>query len=122
MATASASVAISHDSTVAVNRTPANLLNAPQVRGLPEVLGAVVDDAHQSRAGRHRRIPVGVHDAGQFLGGDSGDVLEGELVHRVVVAGQQVRGRLHLGHVVGTVSVTGVVAREVQSEPVHPAV
>ena len=39
------------------------------------MLGAVVDDADQSRAGGHRRIPVPVDDARQVLGGDTGDEL-----------------------------------------------
>src|SRR6516162_8113316 len=123
IATAKATVVTSHDTTVPANRTPRNLLqDAPQVGGLAEVLGAVVDDAHQPRAGRHGRVPVGVDDPGQLVGGHAGDVFEAQLVHRVVVAGQQIGGRLHLRHVVGTVPVAGVIARQVQPEPVHPAV
>ena len=56
-------------------------------------------------AGRHRR-----------------DVLQRHLVHAVVVAGQQVGRRAHLADVVRAVAVTGVVAREVEAEPVDPAV
>src|SRR6516162_10550943 len=121
--TAKATVVTSHDTTVPANRTPRNLLqDSPQVGGLAEVLGTVVDDAHQPRAGRHGRVPVGVHDPGQLLGGHAGDVLKGQLVHRVVVAGQQVGGCLHLRHLVGVVPVPGVVARQIQPEPVHPPV
>ena len=32
------------------------------------MLGGVVDDAHQPRAGGDRRIPVGVDDSGEFFG------------------------------------------------------
>src|ERR1700739_4484279 len=122
IATASATVVARPNTKVATDRTPANLLNPPQVGGLAEVLGAVVDDAHQPRAGRHRRVPVGVHDPGQLVGGHAGDVLEGQLVHRAVVAGQQVDGRLYLRDLVRAVPVAGVAARQVQPEPVHPAV
>ena len=41
------------------------------------MLGGVVDDAHQPRAGGDRRIPVGVDDSGEFFGGDPCDVLCG---------------------------------------------
>src|ERR1700758_5798607 len=111
IATATATVVASHNTTLemaAANRTPSNLLcDAPQVGGLPGVLGAVVDDAHQSRAGGHRRVPVGVHDAAQLVGRHAGDVLEGELVHRVVVTGQQLCGCVHLRHLGGAVPGTG---------------
>src|ERR1700758_2368244 len=77
IAMASATVVASHNAILemaAANRTPSNLLcDAPQVGGLPEVLSAVVDDAHQSRAGRHRRVPVGVHYAAQLVGRHAGD-------------------------------------------------
>src|SRR6516225_1543950 len=118
IATANATVVTSHNTALdsaAANRTLQNLLcDSPQVGGLAEVLGAVVDDAHQPRAGRHGRVPVGVHDPGQLVGGHAGDVFEAQLVHRVVVAGEQIGGRLHLRHVVGTVPVAGVIARQVQ--------
>src|ERR1700761_7283760 len=122
IATASATVAASHNTTVSADRTGDNLLNAPQVSGLPEMLGAVVDDAHDSRTGRHRRIPILVHDAAQLVGGHAGDILQAQLVHGVVVAGQQVRGGAHLRHLVGAVPEAGVVARQVEVEAVHPAV
>ena len=56
------------------------------------MLRAVVDDAHQAGAGGHRRVPTGVHHPRQLVCGHAGDVLEGEFVHRVVIAGQQVGG------------------------------
>src|SRR5205807_1999746 len=87
-----------------------------------EVLGAVVDDAHQSRAGGYGRVPVGVHDAGQLGGCHARDVGQRELVHFVVVAGQQLGGCVHLRDLVGAVPVAGVVARQVETEPVDPAV
>src|SRR5947209_12223262 len=121
-ATASATVVASHDTTVTANRTRANLLNSPHVRGLPQVLGAVVDDAHQARASRHRRVPVGVHHPGQLVGRHAGDVFEGELMHRVVVAGEQLGGRVDLPDLVGAVPVARVVAGQVQGETVHPSV
>ena len=65
------------------------------------MLGAVVDDADDAGAGGHRRIPVAVDDALQVLGGDAGDELQRQLVDRVVVAGQQIGRRLHLGDLVG---------------------
>ncbi len=94
----------------------------PADRPLAEVLRTVVDDADQPGAGCHRWIPVGIHDAGQLVARHAGDVLEAELVHGVVVAGQQDGRGPHLCHLFGAMAVAGVVARQVQPEPVHPAV
>ncbi len=73
-----------------------------------------------SRAGGHRRIPVGVDDTGEFVGGHRRHVLERQPMHGAVVAGQQIGRCAHLGHVLRAVPVTGVIARQVQPEPVHP--
>src|SRR5271156_336770 len=124
-ATASATVVNSHSSTVTANRTlwPVSRSlgqDALQVGGLTEMLGAVVDDADQSRAGGHRRIPVPVDDARQVLGGDARDEVQRHLVHGVVVPSQQIGRCLDFGHLLRTVPVAGVIARQVQPEAVHP--
>ena len=43
-------------------------------------------------------------------------------MHGVVVAGQQIRRRAHLADVLGAVAVAVVVPRQVEAEPVDPAV
>ena len=96
--------------------------DAPHVRRLAEVLGAVVDDADQPRARGDRRMPPRVDDAAEFVGRHRRDVLQRHLVHPVVVAGQQVGRRAHLADVFRAVAVSGVVARKVEAEPVDPAV
>src|SRR4029077_18317259 len=96
--------------------------DAPYIGGLTQMLGAVVDDADQPRAGGDRRIPPRVDDAAELVRGQRRNVLQRHLLPAVVVAGQQVGRRAHLADIVWAVTVTGVVAREVETEPVDPAV
>jgi hypothetical protein len=66
--------------------------DAPHERGLPDVLGVVVDDADQAYRQRDRRSPRAVDHPFQVGVLDSGHVLDRLLVGGIVVAGQE-RGR-----------------------------
>src|SRR4029077_20655090 len=78
--------------------------DAPYIGGLTQMLGAVVDDADQPRAGGDRRIPPRVDDAAELVRRHRRDVLERPLVHAVVVARQQVGRRSHPACVIRAVA------------------
>jgi hypothetical protein len=86
------------------------------------VLEVVGEHAHQPHPQGHRRIPGPVHDAAKIGIGELAHVPEGLLVDCVVIPDQQgTRVHLHGGHVLGLVSVAGVLGVERQPEPLHPA-